>query len=46
VGWRLDYQLASPELAATVAHAEIPMEPVLSDHAPVIIKYEIEKSSR
>ncbi|MEM6427931.1 MAG: exodeoxyribonuclease III [Deinococcota bacterium] len=41
VGWRLDYQLASPELAATVAHAEIPMEPVLSDHAPVVMEYDL-----
>jgi exodeoxyribonuclease-3 len=40
VGWRLDYQLASPELAAAVSFAEIPMEPVFSDHAPVVIEYD------
>ncbi|MEM7738754.1 MAG: exodeoxyribonuclease III [Deinococcota bacterium] len=41
VGWRLDYQLTSPELAAAVSAAEIPMEPILSDHAPVVVAYDL-----
>ena len=41
VGWRLDYQITTPKLAALVSKAEIPMEPVLSDHAPVIMDYDI-----
>lgn len=40
VGWRLDYQLTSPALAERVRFAEIPMEPNLSDHAPVILDYD------
>lgn len=40
VGWRLDYQFATPKLATTVKAAKIPKEPNLSDHAPVIIDYD------
>lgn len=40
VGWRLDYHLTSPGLAERVSFAEIPMEPNLSDHAPVIVDYD------
>lgn len=42
VGWRLDYQLTSPNLANSVRFAEIPREPNLSDHAPVIIDYDLQ----
>jgi exodeoxyribonuclease-3 len=41
VGWRLDYQFATPKLAEKISFANIPMEPNLSDHAPVIIDYDI-----
>ncbi len=41
VGWRLDYQISSPNIAKTLKNAEIPMEPVLSDHAPVIMDYDL-----
>lgn len=41
VGWRLDYQFVTPNLAKTIRSAEIPMEPKLSDHAPVIIDYDL-----
>lgn len=41
VGWRLDYQFASPVLASKVVATEIPMAPNLSDHAPVIIDYDL-----
>ena len=43
VGWRLDYHLTSPDLAERVSFAEIPMEPNLSDHAPVIVDYDLQK---
>ena len=39
VGWRLDYQLATPDVAATAYRGDIPREPVLSDHAPVELEY-------
>ena len=39
VGWRIDYQLATPTIAATARAARIDMNPVLSDHAPVVIDY-------
>lgn len=39
VGWRLDYQLATPGLAARVLEVAVPREPVLSDHAPVAVRY-------
>jgi exodeoxyribonuclease-3 len=39
LGWRIDYQLISPELAATVRAATIYKDQRFSDHAPVIIDY-------
>lgn len=45
VGWRLDYQLVTPGLAARVAEVDVPREPVLSDHAPVTVRYASESSS-
>lgn len=45
VGWRLDYQLATPGLAARARGAEIPREPVFSDHAPVIVRYDLDPLS-
>lgn len=39
VGWRLDYQLATPGLASRVGHTEILKDPILSDHAPVVVDY-------
>ena len=41
VGWRLDYHLATPGLAATARGVAIPREPVFSDHAPVIVDYAV-----
>ncbi|MBL8854221.1 MAG: exodeoxyribonuclease III [Planctomycetaceae bacterium] len=40
VGWRLDYQWASPDLAAGATAFQIPREPVFSDHAPVVVDYQ------
>lgn len=41
VGWRLDYQLATPDVAATAAAFDIRRFPVLSDHAPVTVDYDL-----
>ena len=42
VGWRLDYQLATPALAASARAASIHKESRFSDHAPLTIDYERE----
>ena len=39
VGWRLDYQLTTPALAATVQRAAIYKDERFSDHAPLTIDY-------
>jgi exodeoxyribonuclease-3 len=40
LGWRIDYQLITPELAPAVRSASIYRDERFSDHAPVIIDYE------
>ena len=40
VGWRLDYHLASPGIAATAQREHIYLEQRFSDHAPVVIDYD------
>jgi exodeoxyribonuclease-3 len=40
VGWRLDYQLATPGIAAKAKREQIYLERRFSDHAPVIIDYD------
>ncbi len=40
VGWRIDYQIATPGVAATVRKVKIYTEKRFSDHAPLIIDYE------
>ncbi|MBV8150493.1 MAG: exodeoxyribonuclease III, partial [Candidatus Eremiobacteraeota bacterium] len=44
LGWRIDYQLITPDLAPAVRAASIAREPRFSDHAPVTIDYAIELS--
>ncbi|MDH3209417.1 MAG: exodeoxyribonuclease III [Burkholderiaceae bacterium] len=39
VGWRIDYHLATPTLAATARREHIYLEQRFSDHAPVVIDY-------
>jgi exodeoxyribonuclease III len=39
VGWRIDYQLATPALAATAKRASIYLDQRFSDHAPLTIDY-------
>ncbi len=40
VGWRIDYQIATPGIAATAKRAVIYKEERFSDHAPLIIDYD------
>jgi exodeoxyribonuclease-3 len=40
VGWRLDYQLATPALADTACHTSVYKEQRFSDHAPLCIDYD------
>ena len=39
VGWRIDYQLATPDLASKVQAASVYKAQRFSDHAPLIIDY-------
>ena len=39
VGWRIDYQIATPGIAKRAARARIDAEPIISDHAPLVIDY-------
>ena len=39
VGWRLDYHIATPAVAATAQREEIVLAQRFSDHAPVVIDY-------
>ncbi|MEF9943684.1 MAG: exodeoxyribonuclease III [Burkholderiaceae bacterium] len=42
VGWRLDYQLATPGIAAQAKRSSIYKEQRFSDHAPLTIDYDFE----
>lgn len=42
VGWRIDYQIATPGAAAAARAAEIVPNPKFSDHAPLMIDYDWE----
>jgi exodeoxyribonuclease-3 len=41
VGWRIDYQLATPALAAMATKVQIYKKNSFSDHAPLIIDYNL-----
>jgi exodeoxyribonuclease-3 len=41
VGWRLDYQIATPGIAATAKRAQIFIGQRFSDHAPLTIDYDV-----
>lgn len=41
LGWRLDYQIATPAIAQKAERATIEREPIFSDHAPLVIDYAI-----
>lgn len=38
-GWRIDYQVVSPELKEKICAAYVCKDPIFSDHAPLIIAY-------
>ena len=40
VGWRIDYQLVSPNLAQSLRQCAISAEPKFSDHAPFTVDYD------
>ncbi len=40
VGWRLDYQIATPSFAVSARKAEVFKERRFSDHAPLIVDYD------
>jgi len=40
VGWRIDYQIATPGIAATASKASIYKAKRFSDHAPLVIDYD------
>jgi exodeoxyribonuclease-3 len=42
VGWRIDYQLATPDLAERATGWYVQREPRFSDHAPLIIDYALD----
>ena len=42
VGWRIDYQVISPSLRNTVVNAAIYKKQRFSDHAPLIIEYDLD----
>jgi len=41
VGWRIDYQIATPKIAHSAQRSEIYKEVKFSDHAPLIIDYKL-----
>ena len=40
VGWRIDYQIATPALAATALASQIYKDQRFSDHAPLTVDYD------
>ncbi len=40
VGWRIDYQIATPGIAATAKSASVYKDERFSDHAPLIVDYD------
>jgi exodeoxyribonuclease-3 len=45
-GWRIDYQVTTPGIAATATVAEIYKQERFSDHAPLILDYTFDISNR
>ncbi|MBL8467768.1 exodeoxyribonuclease III [Methyloversatilis discipulorum] len=42
VGWRIDYQIATPGIAARARTASVYKEVRFSDHAPLIVDYDVD----
>jgi exodeoxyribonuclease-3 len=41
VGWRIDYQIATPGIAARARSARVYKDVRFSDHAPLIVDYDV-----
>ncbi len=41
VGWRIDYQVITPDLAGRVTAVRIFPTPLFSDHAPLLVEYDV-----
>ena len=41
VGWRIDYQICSPNLAGAAHFAAVHRDAKLSDHAPLEVHYQL-----
>jgi len=41
VGWRIDYQIVTPDLASSLLTVNIYKEEFFSDHAPLIVDYDL-----
>jgi exodeoxyribonuclease-3 len=41
VGWRIDYQIATPAIAAKARVASVYKDRFFSDHAPLIVDYDV-----
>ena len=41
VGWRIDYQIATPGIAAKARAARVYKDHRFSDHAPLIVDYDV-----
>lgn len=41
VGWRIDYQIVTPDLKDKIISAEIYTQQIFSDHAPLIMEYKL-----
>jgi exodeoxyribonuclease-3 len=46
VGWRIDYQLASPDLAHAPGAVRVYRDTWFSDHAPLIVDYDLKRLKR
>ena len=40
IGWRIDYQMATPALAAKAVSAHVYKDEKFSDHAPLVVEYD------
>ena len=40
-GWRIDYQICTPELAASATDARVYKDERFSDHSPLIVDYQL-----
>lgn len=41
VGWRIDYHWVTPRVAERIHSIAMPREPYLSDHAPILVHYNV-----